>query len=88
MKWVLIFLAILFVLPISACGASEQDLGDAYQQGFDSGYKTGQQVGYHKGFYDGAHEGYSEGLLYYKIERPLGIEPNMDWLFSRYPQYR
>lgn len=88
MKWLLSVLAILLILSLSACGASEQDLDNAYQGGFARGYKAGEQLGYRSGFYDGCVEGYYEGIYYYEYEKPIGLAPSMDWFYMKYPQYR
>ena len=88
MKWVSCILILLVILGLVGGCTETQNTNDAYQAGYNAGYRDGEQLGYYRGFRDGCREGYSEGIIYWSVEKPLGIEPNMDWFYSRYPQYR
>jgi len=44
----------LLILPLSGCYCSQEELDDAYNEGFD--------IGYAQGFAEGKTEGYIEGL--------------------------
>lgn len=84
MRWVLISLAILLLVPLCACDTGTQTASDAYEKGWEQGLEQGRGLGYFSGFRDGAHVGYDRG--YY--EARIGLPSSMDWFYTDYPQYR
>lgn len=63
MKKVYVILLILSILPLPACGYSQEELdaatAAAYEEGYAKGFEDGYQNGHDDGFDDGYDEGYS-----------------------------
>ena len=84
MRYILISLAILLLVPLGACNTGTQSASDEYERGWREGLEQGREFGYYSGFRDGCEVGYDRG----RYEARIGLPSSMDWFFTDYPQYR
>ena len=81
MKRILISVAVLLLLSLSACTGAGDTQSSGWLEDFNRGYKAGVDSGYKSGFEQGARAGFNVG-------RSGRYSTFGDWFYDAYPQYR